>query len=140
MPSFSSSGIATSARHVVGLHEPPRKTSGASRISLFSCFWSSFNCCSTFFLYRSVLFGESEVIWNGCWLHDCVLELNLRKSAANTENSPNESPLQSRDFDEQILALRSMSSTGNWRKFNFFYYFHHKNYVSSRTYSALLKD
>lgn len=27
MPSLSNSGIATSARHVVGLQEPPRNTS-----------------------------------------------------------------------------------------------------------------
>lgn len=27
MPSFFNSGIATSARHVVGLHDPPKNTS-----------------------------------------------------------------------------------------------------------------
>lgn len=32
MPSLSSAGMATSARQVVGLHEPPRKTSGAVAI------------------------------------------------------------------------------------------------------------
>lgn len=29
MPSFFNSGMATSARHVVGLQEPPRNTSNA---------------------------------------------------------------------------------------------------------------
>lgn len=33
MPNLSSAGIATSARHVVGLHEPPRNTSGNSGAS-----------------------------------------------------------------------------------------------------------
>lgn len=37
--------------------------------------------------------------------------LNLRKSAAKIENSPNESPLQYLMLDEYNLALRSMSLT-----------------------------
>lgn len=37
--------------------------------------------------------------------------LNLRKSAAKIENSPSDSPLQYRMFDEYSLALRSMSLT-----------------------------
>lgn len=37
--------------------------------------------------------------------------LNLRKSAARMENSPKDSPLQYRMFDEYNLALRSMSLT-----------------------------
>lgn len=37
--------------------------------------------------------------------------LSLRKSAAKMENSPNDSPLQYRMFDEYSLALRSMSFT-----------------------------
>lgn len=67
MPSFVNSGMATSARHVVGLQEPPRNTSGASTTasslvppSVTFC-WLSATC----FLIRSELFGESEVIWNG---------------------------------------------------------------------------
>lgn len=79
MPSFLSSGMATSARHVVGLQEPPRKTSGASTTdsslvdpSVFVC-WSSAIC----FFILSELFGESEVIWNGWWPFWLVLELQL---------------------------------------------------------------
>lgn len=44
--------------------------------------------------------------------------LNLRKSAARMENSPNERPLQYRMFDEYSLALRSMSLTASEKRRN----------------------
>lgn len=99
MPKFFSVGMATSARHVVGLHEPPRKTSGPvlpsvgfnSFLVVFFGVWSIDDALLPSDVYALSFRDENDdddgAADNG---EHCVR--NRFKSAASTQNSPNVKP------------------------------------------------
>lgn len=97
MPKFFSVGIATSARHVVGLHDPPKNTSGpvVPSVGFNSFLLVLFNIWP--FDGPLVLVPPAIGMYALSFRNDdagsgghCVL--NRFKSAASTQNSPNVKP------------------------------------------------
>lgn len=99
-----SNGIATSARHVVGLHDPPKNTSGAGVLSAGSL--SDRNAIDSAVeddgdddddgSPNGLSFSGHFI---GAYTEPCVR--NRFKSAASTQNSPNVKPFIGRcDRDE----------------------------------------
>lgn len=81
--------MATSARHVVGLHEPPKNTSGAGALS--AEFSSDLDVVA---VAVSVDADDASKRSGscGCDADDGPCVRNRFKSAASTQNSPNVSP------------------------------------------------
>lgn len=96
MPKFCNVGMATSARQVVGLHEPPKNTSGVLlqsvglSSSLLPCFIVAAAevvvCSLDEPLNETYALSFRDVVGSG----HCVRK--RFKSAANTQNSPNVKP------------------------------------------------
>lgn len=109
-------GIATSARHVVGLHEPPKNTSGALSSPKLQWFLSSRNrSCD---IDTRDLHAVADVT-------GIIVEQSERKrfkSAASTQNSPKVMPFNCRwslRFEHrraQFLTVFNMSITANSQK------------------------
>lgn len=108
MPHLSSAGMATSARHVVGLHEPPRKTSGNSGVSSSSSDEPAADARCTsgsgaVVVLRPIRMLFNEVLPGLAAAADVVVGRssdvlapfvrNRLRSDARTQNSPNVSPL-----------------------------------------------